>query len=60
MELDDEIAKIKEALIDKKVGEIEATTTESGEIYSLTITLYDGSKVSISSSRNRSLEILTT
>jgi len=60
MELDDEIAKIKEALIDKKVGKVETATTESGEIFSLTITLYDGSTVSISPNRNRSLEVLVS
>ncbi len=57
--MEDEIQKIKEALVDKKVGKVEVTTTESQEIFSLTITLYDGSKVSISPNRNRSLEVLT-
>jgi hypothetical protein len=60
MELDDEIAKIKESLIDKKVGAVETSTTESGEIFSLTIVLYDGSKVVVTPNRNRSLEVLTS
>jgi hypothetical protein len=59
-QLDEEIEKIKEALIDKNVGKIETTATESGEIFSLTITMYDGSKVSIAPNRNRSLEVLVS
>jgi hypothetical protein len=57
-ELNAEIAKIKEALVDNKVGKVEVASTESGEIFSLIITMYDGTKINIAPNRNRSLEVL--
>jgi hypothetical protein len=55
----DEIAEVQKALQGKAVQEVTASTTEEGEIFSVVLTMSDGSKVSIAPTRNRSLEILT-